>query len=612
MMLIQWKVIALMAIFLALSGCQRSKLATEAPTVSSLMNDGSRMVRIIPEPPKPAFNREPVVDGRGEILWPPSDPYQRISYAGEIQGALPHGKGMMHWADRSYQGEWRWGKPHGEGVMTFSDGMVRDGQWRFGFHEQSGWHPNLLQYRGVKRTSATIRWPDGALYEGKLKKGKPHGRGRMQWSNGDEYDGEWKNGRRHGEGVQINADGSRYAGGWQDDREHGYGIAEYPALLTSEQGRVSYYRGNWARGLPNGRGERNWTHLEKVQSLAIGPFCPDATMMLRARNNGHDWLVWTSPDGHRLGRAYEGSWLDGDWHGEGVFRAGPDYAPIVIYSQFEHGWPKDRLQVWYKDDYYWDVGLKDRERHGDMIYRNDEYQWNYRYSDGVRIWEKGEYLAGKKPKSIMPGLIAGAAMMAGAKSVGADSATALQAALAFGSDVQNKTTDQSRAFVDQMEVRYQKAKAENDARLKTLLDEAWGRKAPPSPETASVSQPVADSIGQPINSSGRNSSAQGMPEPQRVSERHRARGSSIREPVKQEELSLPHEQIACEMAKENARLHHALDPSAVQSIQYGACSCKAQPAQMLSNLWAYFCDLDYTVSVIQRPAASPSAGAATR
>jgi hypothetical protein len=220
------------------------------------MNDGSRMVRIIPEPPKPAFNREPVVDGRGEILWPPSDPYQRISYAGEIQGALPHGKGMMHWADRSYQGEWRWGKPHGEGVMTFSDGMVRDGQWRFGFHEQSGWHPNLLQYRGVKRTSATIRWPDGALYEGKLKKGKPHGRGRMQWSNGDEYDGEWKNGRRHGEGVQINADGSRYAGGWQDDREHGYGIAEYPALLTSEQGRVSYYRGNWARGLPNGRGER--------------------------------------------------------------------------------------------------------------------------------------------------------------------------------------------------------------------------------------------------------------------------------------------------------------------------------------------------------------------
>lgn len=505
-----------MGLLLMLGGCQTNRAPAPEPLLYFTLNDGTRIAGLQPVPEKEYYNNELLTDGKGEIYWPHDDPYERVSYAGDIQSAMPHGIGSMQWQDRAYEGAMKWGKPHGEGVMTFRDGRVLKGNWRYGFHASTGWHPHQLGFRGVKQTGNQLVWPDGAVYEGALRAGKPHGRGVMTWASGDAYNGDWQAGKRHGEGVQVNRDGSRYAGAWRNDRENGYGRAEFPNTLPGNVGGfyaadqdfqttngrkeyrpaksetyTNYYMGEWADGMPTGRGERNWimgqTPGYQHATLATGPFAPDADMLHHARTK---WPRMLSIGGRRQILSYDGSWLDGDWHGPGIFLIN-DYAlPTTFRSTFKQGWPDKYLEISMKGGtFYWSMGLDGRELHGDYVYHDDEYQWEWKYHQGEKISGTGHYLDGKKPKSMMPGLIAGVAMAAGVKSVGGDSSTALELALAFGTDVQNNTTHNTAQKLEQMEVRYQALKAENDARLKEMLDKAWA----PSPAFREDGRPVTRS-----------------------------------------------------------------------------------------------------------------------
>jgi hypothetical protein len=67
--------------------------------------------------------------------------------------------------------------------------------------------------------------PDGSLFVGKMKDGKPHGRGKATYPDSSTYTGEWKNGFRHGRGVWTWPDSSSYAGQWANGFQNGRGTA---------------------------------------------------------------------------------------------------------------------------------------------------------------------------------------------------------------------------------------------------------------------------------------------------------------------------------------------------------------------------------------------------
>lgn len=55
-------------------------------------------------------------------------------------------------------------------------------------------------------------------YEGKFKKGLPHGSGKYIWSNGDFYEGRFKNGKKHGKGYFYDkAKEEKLTGIWKND-----------------------------------------------------------------------------------------------------------------------------------------------------------------------------------------------------------------------------------------------------------------------------------------------------------------------------------------------------------------------------------------------------------
>ena len=46
-------------------------------------------------------------------------------------------------------------------------------------------------------------WPDGSKYEGKWRRDKANGNGRMTHANGDMYEGEWKDDKANGRGMSL-------------------------------------------------------------------------------------------------------------------------------------------------------------------------------------------------------------------------------------------------------------------------------------------------------------------------------------------------------------------------------------------------------------------------
>jgi hypothetical protein len=65
---------------------------------------------------------------------------------------------------------------------------------------------------------------EGGTYEGQVKHGKRHGRGKFYYKGGGFYDGEWKNGVMEGYGRLFYPNGSlAYEGEWKDGKFEGRG-----------------------------------------------------------------------------------------------------------------------------------------------------------------------------------------------------------------------------------------------------------------------------------------------------------------------------------------------------------------------------------------------------
>lgn len=172
------------------------------------------------------------------------------------------------------------------------------------------------------------KYPNGDYYEGKWKKGSPHGLGTMYYANGDVYVGNWVYGKYSGEGEKTYKTGkiSKYTGAWDNNLQHGNGImyfsngniykGQFDMSNISGSGKMTYfnkdiYEGSWVNNSQSGVGkltcnngdiyEGFWENNEFINGKAVingsefeGSFSSGKIIKGKQKNK-------------------DGSWLEGEW-----------------------------------------------------------------------------------------------------------------------------------------------------------------------------------------------------------------------------------------------------------------------------------------------------------
>ena len=81
-----------------------------------------------------------------------------------------------------------------------------------GGKEYGQFRKDVVKCNGVGRAV----YPDGQIYEGQFRDGKPNGYGRNLWADGQFYAGQYKNNKRHGIGRLQYVSGKVYSGVWSE------------------------------------------------------------------------------------------------------------------------------------------------------------------------------------------------------------------------------------------------------------------------------------------------------------------------------------------------------------------------------------------------------------
>lgn len=205
----------------------RSSLVTAAALLCCMQASASPQVAASGEPSASATSRE-----AGEAR----------SYEGPLVDGLPHGRGIMQWADGTrYEGDFVAGVRQGNGTQRYAKGDTYTGGWVGGKRSGEGVMNFVNGDRYEGRFDADrpgglglYRWSSGASYEGELAGGMPRGHGRLVLPTGDVYEGSFAMGQVSGPGIAISAQGWRFEG-------------EFLAGIPTEQGRFSAADGSELR-----------------------------------------------------------------------------------------------------------------------------------------------------------------------------------------------------------------------------------------------------------------------------------------------------------------------------------------------------------------------------
>jgi hypothetical protein len=102
---------------------------------------------------------------------------------------------------------------------------------------------------------------NGQIYTGSFYMSTRHGVGKLTFPNGDWYQGNFANDLFHGNGDSFHAnDGRRYVGNFVAGFEEGYGVIT--GTTTVERGGKKRYEGYVYKGLRHGQGTQWVTSLE--------------------------------------------------------------------------------------------------------------------------------------------------------------------------------------------------------------------------------------------------------------------------------------------------------------------------------------------------------------
>lgn len=132
-----------------------------------------------------------------------------------------------------------------------------------------------------------------ATYRGSWRDGKQHGIGTMEYKGIATYTGGWMNGLKQGQGSMAWISGSTYDGWWMAGAPHGEGIFTW----TNRDS----YTGSFSEGLKSGHGLFKWAS----GATYTGDWAKDKP----GGNGTYDSAT----------EYYEGTWLDGFFHGQGTF-----------------------------------------------------------------------------------------------------------------------------------------------------------------------------------------------------------------------------------------------------------------------------------------------------
>jgi hypothetical protein len=235
--------------------------------------------------------------------------------------------------------------------------------------------------------------PDGAVYEGELRKGLLSGSGRLVWPNEEYYEGEFKDGLFHGDGL-LHAQTYFYAGGFVAGEMSGEGTFNYR--------NGDMYEGDVQNGLPQGRG----VYTSANGDVYSGEF-------ETGQYHGQGELVMFS------GSRYEGGFKQGVFHGEGVFTQvqveagdGAEEGSIAgtIVQQYTGIFVNNKMTgagAWVKgDDASYEGDFVDYRFDGKGVYREGSETYEGEFVDGLYHGTgvytdeegdryEGEFLAGR-------------------------------------------------------------------------------------------------------------------------------------------------------------------------------------------------------------------------
>ena len=94
----------------------------------------------------------------------------------------------------------------------------------FNFEDGSRYYGSVNQTQNVHGFGMWTDASGSQLYEGQLRNGAYHGRGRTIWVDGEVYCGNYVENRKSGFGKETYASGDSYAGSFLNDKKHGKGI----------------------------------------------------------------------------------------------------------------------------------------------------------------------------------------------------------------------------------------------------------------------------------------------------------------------------------------------------------------------------------------------------
>lgn len=232
-------------------------------------------------------------NGNGIFVWAGGDRYEGAYLNGERSGY-----GTYYWKNKDkYVGYWEHNKRNGNGTYYYATGGSKTGTWKDGEYIGKNSSNNNLSntsnnsvsnYSNDKDAKQTITYKNGAVYEGPLVNGKPHGIGTQTWPDGDNYRGFFKDGIRSGYGIYTWASGEKYEGYWENGDMNGQGTKYYT--------NGDIYKGKWVNDKQNGWGIYTWPNGDKYEGY-----------FKEGKFNGEGTYYYAS------GSSKTGTWKDGKY-----------------------------------------------------------------------------------------------------------------------------------------------------------------------------------------------------------------------------------------------------------------------------------------------------------
>jgi hypothetical protein len=167
-------------------------------------------------------------------------------YEGDFKNGSFDGQGAMYYPDGAYYtGGWKNNRKHGSGKLVRPNGTTESGSWQEGkmvstaqptqpapskvqptaptttsnTSSAGSSRPNVSNMRNCNNVNCGngtgyYTYPDGSMWVGQFKEGRPVGKGVCYYSNGDRYEGNWSLNAPNGEGIMHFASGRVYGAVW--------------------------------------------------------------------------------------------------------------------------------------------------------------------------------------------------------------------------------------------------------------------------------------------------------------------------------------------------------------------------------------------------------------